>query len=94
VIQPFSDQASQYVLTANLTANRTLTLGVTGPPSSFFLAVRIVRTSTDAHTYTIIDGGPAATTLYIFPASQTRDTGFTAVWNGTDWIIGNNQYLT
>ncbi len=67
--------------TVALTANRTITLGVTGAATGELIAVR--RRETSAFTLTVKDD--AATTLFTFAAGLLREAGFQ--FDGTHFVF-------
>jgi hypothetical protein len=84
-LQPATDRAGEYSLpSATLTENRSMTIGVTGPPRTgafLFLA----RRDLTAYTWTIVNGGAGAGTLCVFPASLTGPLGAWLYFDGTNW---------
>lgn len=90
-IQPGTDDASQYVQATNITASRTKTLGVTSVVMDAL--VEIVRTDSGAFTLLVVNGGTNGGTLFTFSASPTVKQGFTAFFNGVDWVaVGFTYY--
>jgi hypothetical protein len=76
---------AQYVLpAATLTANRVITLGVTGSPITGE-TIAILRRGTEAFSLTIQDD--AATSLLVMPAS-TRFAGYFR-YNGTHYVLAS-----
>lgn len=76
---------AQYVLpAATLTANRVLTLGVTGSPLTGEI-ISVLRRGTEAFTYTIQDD--AATVLFTMPVS-TRFAAYFR-YNGTHFTLSS-----
>lgn len=87
-IQPFTDACSRYILPAGtLTANRVLTLGITGAIPGRVCEIVILDTS--AATYTINNnaGAPIAAKGISDPA-QT----FQVYLNGADWVASTSWY--
>jgi hypothetical protein len=76
---------AQYILpAATLTANRVITMGVTGSPLTGE-TIAIFRRGTEAFTLTIQDD--AATSLFVIPAS-TRFTVFLR-YSGSHWVLSS-----
>jgi hypothetical protein len=79
---------NQYVAQPRLyTANRTLTLGTTSAVANSTIIV--VREDTEAFTLTVINGGPAAGTLSVLPASTAGTWIYS--FDGVDWFELVNQ---
>lgn len=70
---------------ATLTANRVLTLGVTGAVDGSVIYIR--RFDVTAYTLTINNGGSGAGTLRVMPKSATDWAVFR--FNGTDWVLSH-----
>jgi hypothetical protein len=83
-VNPSSDAASQYVMpAATMTANRTVTLGTGGSPTTGLL-VQILRKDASANTLEI-DGGSGA--LFTFGASPTAPQAATFQYSGSAWAF-------
>lgn len=90
-VNPASDNASEYTLpAATLTANRVLTLGVTGSPVTGSL-VQITRRDLTAHTYTVQDD--ASTSLLVFASAPTTAQGASFRFNGTHFTFSSFFYV-
>lgn len=90
-INPASDKASEYTLpAATLTADRALTLGVTGSPVTKSI-VQITRRDLTAKTYTVKDDG--GTTLLTFGASPSAPQGACFQFNGTSYELSSFFYV-
>jgi hypothetical protein len=68
---------------STLTANRVLTLGVTGAAAGDRL--KVTRLDTTAYTYAVVNGGTGAGTLLTFPAGRAAFALF--YFDGTDWSV-------
>ena len=68
---------------ATLTANRTVTLGVTSAVKGD--EFHITRADVGAFTLALVNGGPGAGTLLTLPVSKAGFGHFK--FNGTDWIL-------
>jgi len=90
-IQPFTDKASRYDRVIALTANRTTTLGTTGVLTG--TKVMIVRRDTAAFTNAIVNGGGGGGTLLTFAASPTEVQRATFRFDGTNWALGDFEYI-
>lgn len=91
-VNPASSQISASLLPAGtLSANRVLTLGVTGSPVTGHI-YQVLRYDLTANTYAVKDD--AATTLYTFAASPTTAQGVTFYYNGTHYAYLSFYYLT
>lgn len=92
-IQPNTDKASEYTLpAATLSTNRSLTIGVTGPPITDSI-VQIVRRDLSANTYTVINGGAGAGTLFTFPGGTVTPQAVTCIFDGANWILLNMWWV-
>lgn len=92
-IAPGTDHASEYVLSATLTANRTITLSPTSANAN--ATVRIQRkASTGAFTLTVVNGGTNGGTIAVFAVSPTENQAVDAVFNGVDWLYAGFAYLS
>ena len=90
-IAPGTDKASEYTLpAATLSANRVLTLGVTGSPATSLL-VQVTRRDLAAHTYTVKDD--AGTTLLTFASAPTAPQGASFTFNGTHFVLAQFFYV-
>lgn len=90
-ITPAADKASEYTLpAATLTANRTLTLGVTGSPVTGSL-VQITRRDLTAHTFLVQDD--ASTALFTFGSAPTAPQGICCRYNGTHYEFVSFFYV-
>lgn len=90
---PASDGASEYTLpAATLSANHTLTLGVTGSPPTG-LIVTIVRRDRTNKTYAVINGGTNGGTMFTFAASPGQDQAISFMYNSVDWVPCGFQYV-
>lgn len=86
-----SDKASEYTLpVATLTANRVLTLGVTGSPVTGSL-VQITRRDLTAHTYTVQDD--ASTSLLVFASGPTVPQGAVFKYDGAHFTFQSFFYV-
>lgn len=93
LLQPFTDKASQYKVPAlTLSANRNITLGVTGPPITGTL-VRIVRLDVSAFTIAFLNGGTNGGTL-VAAVAPGQACSFTFYYNGADWVFVGFEYAT
>ncbi len=61
----------------------TLTLGATGAVAGDLF--RLIRTSTSAQTYAVVNGGPGAGTLITLPVSKIACAQF--IFDGTNWQL-------
>ena len=66
-----------------LTASRAKTLSTTNAASGDM--IHILRLGLGAFTMTIVNGGPAAGTLFTLPSGQSWWAK--AYFNGTDWVV-------
>lgn len=90
-VNPASDVASEYTLpAATLSANRVLTLGVTGSPITNSI-VQISRRDLTANTYTVKDD--AGTTLLTFAVSPTTPQGASFQFSGSHYVLSTFFYL-
>jgi len=80
----------RYLRAATLTGNHTVTLDTTGAVADEVIG--IVREDVTANTYAVINGGPAAGTLYTFPVSVKRVAYFK--FDGTNWNSAGNSAIT
>jgi hypothetical protein len=88
---PASDAASVYTLpAATLSANRVLTLGVTGSPVTNSV-VQVIRRDLTNKTYTVQDD--VASSLIVFGASPASPQGATFYFDGTHFKLLNFFYV-
>lgn len=79
--------ASEFVIPpSTLSMNRTGTLSPSTGSPAVNQAVVITRRDVTANTYAVVNGGPAAGTMYTFPASKMFQATF--IFDGTDWYLG------
>lgn len=90
-LQPFTDKASRYDQVTALTANRTKTLGTTSVVAG--TKVTIVRRDAAAFTLAVVNGGAGAGTLFTFAASPTEVQRATFTFDGTNWALGDFEYV-
>lgn len=74
---------------ATLTGPHTCTLGTTQAVAGD--VVEITRLDVTANTYTIINGGPAAGNLAVFPVSQRAF--IKAQFDGTNWVTRHSAQM-
>ncbi len=90
-VNPASSAISASVLPAStLTANRVLTIGVSGSPATG-LVYQVVRRDLSAHTYTVKDD--AGTTLFTFAASPSGAQGASFYYSGTHFVYLSSYYV-
>ncbi len=90
-VNPASSAISASVLPAStLTANRVLTIGVSGSPVTNQV-YQVIRRDLSAHTYTVKDD--AGTTLYTFGASPSGAQGVSIYYNGTHYAFLSFYYV-
>lgn len=92
LLQPNTDLCSEYTM-PTLTANRVVTLGVTGPPVTGQM-VRIVRKDATANTLTVANGGTNGGNLFVVPTapSATKWPSATFYFNSVDWVFVGMEY--
>lgn len=80
-------RVSRYSLSGTMSQDETVTFGTTGAVLGDIM--RIVRTSTSAHTLAVVNGGAGAGTLCTIVASKI---GWVQAWfNGTDWLYDGSS---
>jgi hypothetical protein len=90
-VNPASSAISASTLpVATLSANRTLTLGVSGSPVTGHI-YQVIRRDLTARTYTVKDD--AGTTLFTFASSPTTAQGATFYYNGTHYAFLSFYYV-
>ena len=95
-INPGSDNASFYTMpVGTMTANRTITLGVTGTLYAGASTVWILRRDLTAHTLTISNGGTNGTAVpsIVLPTSPPGPMMVGATYDGSDWYIHTMMYV-
>lgn len=85
------DGVNRVVPPATLTANHTITLGVSGVLPAHIL--KVFRLDTSAHTLTFVDGGTSALTLLTLPASEAHMVEFYYDSIGTSWLLAKRKKL-
>lgn len=94
-VAPGTDNASRYTMApATMSANRTDTVVTTGTllPGQF-LWIRCEDLGT--HTLTIVNGGLAGGTLYVFGPSMAKAQELALQWDGVDWqFVGVAQVVS
>ncbi len=74
---------TSFLLGGTMSQDETITLGTTGAQKGD--VIRIIRTSTSAHTAAIVNGGGGAGTLVTLPNSKVNFAE--AMFDGTNWLF-------
>lgn len=75
---------------ATLSGNIAITLATTNAVTGSIIEIQ--RLDSAAFTIVVVNGGPAGTNLYTFPASAQRATDFR--FDGTNWQLGGTTAIT